>query len=230
MQERVIWKEIEKGGEGMSKFKAHIRYRTKDNKIVPGITTVLGLLNKPALINWSWNLGMQKIDYRTFRDDKADIGTLAHAMITDKLIGKDTDVADYSRNQIDQAENSCLSFWEWEKDHKIEEVFFVERPLVSETYNFGGTLDIYAQVNGKKEIIDLKTGKGIYDEHCYQVATLRVLLQEHNFVVDGTRIVNIPRSEDEGFLEKVITEEENETGWKIFHHLLQVYYIKKGGE
>lgn len=212
----------------MSKTKAHIVYKTKNDVKVPGITTVIGLLNKPALVKWANNLGLQGIDSSKYVDDKAAIGTLAHAMITDKLIGKETDTSDYSKNQIDQAENSVLSFWEWEKDHKIEEVFFAERPLVSEAHKFGGTLDIYAQVNGQKEIIDIKTGKGIFDEHWYQVATLKILLEENGFKVDATRIVNIPRSEDEGFLEKVVTEKENTQGWNIFYHLLQIYYLKKG--
>lgn len=211
----------------MAKDKAHIRYRLKSGEIVPGVTTILGLLAKPALVPWANKLGLQGIDVKKYVDDKADIGILAHAMITDKLQGIETDLKDYSQNQIDKAENSVLSFWEWEKDHKIEEVFFCERPLVSEVHGFGGTLDIYAKVNGKREIIDLKTGSGIYAEHIYQVATLKRLLEEHNFPVDGTRIVNIPRAETEAFLEKTVSEKENETGWGIFHHLLQVYKLKK---
>ena len=209
------------------KSKAHIRYKTKDGAIVPGVTTVLNLLAKPALVPWANRMGLQGIDTSKYVDDKADIGTLAHAMITDKLIGKETDTTDYSKNQIDLAENSCLSFWEWEKDHKIESVEFVERPLVSEAYRFGGTLDIYAVVNGKREIIDLKTGSGIYDEHIYQVAVLKRLLEENGFTVAATRVVNIPRAETEAFGERVISETENRVGWEIFKNLLSVYYLKK---
>lgn len=211
----------------MSKTKAHIRYRLADKTIVPGITTVLNLLAKPALIPWANKLGLQGIDVVKFVDDKADIGTLAHAMITDKLQGLETDTKDYSENQISLAENSVLSFWEWEKDHHIEETFFCERPLVSEIHRYGGTLDIYAKVNGKSEIIDLKTGSGIYDEHIWQVATLKKLLEENNYPVDGTRIVNIPRAETEAFSERVVSEKENEVGWKIFQNLLNVYNLKK---
>jgi len=213
--------------EGRMKSKAHIRYKTKDGAIVPGVTTVLNLLAKPALVPWANRMGLQGIDTSKYVDDKADIGTLAHAMITDKLIGKETDTTDYSKNQIDLAENSCLSFWEWEKDHKIESVEFVERPLVSEAYRFGGTLDIYAVVNGKREIIDLKTGSGIYDEHIYQVVVLKRLLEENGFTVAATRVVNIPRAETEAFGERVISETENRVGWEIFKNLLSVYYLKK---
>jgi len=207
--------------------KAHIRYRLADKTIVPGVTTVLNLLSKPALVPWANKMGLQGIDTSKYVDDKADIGTLAHAIITDKLTGKETDTSDYSKNQIDLAENSCLSFWEWGKDHKIESVMFVERPLVSEAHRFGGTLDIYAVVNGRKEIIDLKTGSGIYNEHIYQVAVLKMLLEENGFPVDGTRVVNIPRAETEAFGERVISETENRVGWEIFKSLLAVYYLKK---
>ncbi len=211
----------------MAKTTAHIRYRLADKTIVPGVTTILNLRNKPALVKWSNNLGLQGIDVSSYVDDLAAIGTLAHAMITDKLSGKETDLSDYSKNQIDLAENSCLSFWEWEKDHHIEEIFFVERPLVSEKHRFGGTCDIYAKVNGKSEVLDLKTGKGIWPEHLWQVATLKALLAENGFSVDGTRIVNIPRAETEAFLEKTVSEKENQIGWEIFRNLLRIYYLEK---
>lgn len=209
------------------KTKAHIRYRLADRTIVPGVTTVLGLHAKPQLVPWANKLGLQGIDVAKYVDDKADIGTLGHAMVTDKLAGTQTDTGDYSQNQIDLAENCALSFWSWEKEHPIEEVYFVERPMVSETHRFGGTLDIYAKINGRREIIDLKTGSGIYPEHSWQVAALKRLLEENGHKVDGTRIINIPRAESESFQEKVVTEKENEVGWKIFLSLLSVYYLKK---
>ena len=209
------------------KTKAHIRYKLPDNTPVPGITTVLNLLNKPALVPWSNKLGLQGIDVNKYVDDKADIGTLAHAMITDRLIGVETSTDDYSANQISLAENAVLSFYEWEKEHAIQEVYFVERPLVSIEHGYGGTLDIYAKVNGREEIIDLKTGTGIYPEHIYQVATLKKLLEENGHKVSGVRVLNIPRTEDESFAEQIPSEKDMENGWLIFWHLLQIYRLKK---
>ncbi|MEN6321717.1 MAG: hypothetical protein ABFD82_23585 [Syntrophaceae bacterium] len=210
-----------------NKVKAHIRYRLADKTVVPGLTTVLGLLNKPALVPWANKLGLKGIDVSKFVDDKADIGTLGHAFVTDKLEGKETDTSDYSRNQIDAAMNCALSFWEWEKNHPIDEIYFCERPLVSETHRFGATLDIYGKFAGRKEIIDLKTGTGIYPEHVYQVSTLKKLLEEHGNEIEGVRVLNIPRTEDESFAEKVPSEKEMEAGWQIFQHLLAVYNLKK---
>ncbi len=211
----------------MAKVKAHIRYKLADKTIVPGITTVLGLHAKPALTKWANNLGLRGIDVNAYVDDLADIGTLGHAFVTDKLSGLETDVSDYSENQIDLAQNCALSFWEWEKNNPIEEVYFCERPLVSEAFRYGGTLDIFAKVNGKRTIIDMKTGKGIYDEAVWQVATLKKLLEENGHAVDETMIINIPRAESESFLTKKVTDKQNEIGWQIFSHLLAVYNLKK---
>ena len=70
----------------MSKTKAHTRYRLTDGTIVPGVTTVTGSQlgwNKQVLINWANRIGLTEIDSTKYKDDKADIGTLAHQMITD---------------------------------------------------------------------------------------------------------------------------------------------------
>ena len=42
--------------------RVHTVYKTKDGKRVPGVTTILGVINKPALVRWANNLGLQGID------------------------------------------------------------------------------------------------------------------------------------------------------------------------
>jgi len=212
----------------VGKTAAHQIYRLGSGEIVPGVTTALGVLSKPALVPWANKLGLQGIDVRKYVDDKADIGTLAHQMVEDHLLGMETNTTDYSKNQIDQAENSVLSYLEWEKNHPILKVLFVEKQLVSETHKFGGTEDIYCFSDGEKyELIDLKTGKGIWEEAVYQVAALKKLLEENGHEVDQARILNIPRSEDEAFMEKVLSPKELEIGWQIFLHCLGIYNAKK---
>jgi hypothetical protein len=213
----------------MARTKAHSRYYLKDGTLVPGVTTVLGILAKPALVPWANKLGLQGIDVAKYVDDKADIGTLGHLMVTDALKGVQTDLADFTPNQADLAQNCALSFWEWEKGHKIEGVYFVEQAMVSEAHKFGGTEDIYCRINGSRELIDLKTGRGIYDEHAYQCAALAMLLRENGHGVDTVRIINIPRTEDEKFTEKVLSQKDIETGWEIFQACLKIYNLKKEG-
>jgi len=214
------------------KTKAHTIYRSrvkfqKNGKGIrlPGVTTVTGQLAKPALIKWANKIGLEGIEVGKYVDDKADIGTLAHAMITDKLSDKDTDTSDYSKNQIDQAENAVLSYLEWDKKHEVESIM-VEEPLISDTMGFGGTADIYAKVDGVFELIDLKTGSGIYPEMFAQVSAYQQLLIENGHPVDRVRVLNIPRVEDENFQEVVVADLE--THWQIFKALLRVYQLQKG--
>src|SRR3990167_5432106 len=201
-------------------------YQLKNGQNVPGATTILDILAKPALIAWANRIGLQGIEVGKYVSDKADIGTLAHAFITDELQGVKTRTDDYTKNQISQAENSVLSWYEWKKGHQIEPIL-IETPLVSEKFQYGGTIDIYAKVDGIREIIDLKTGGGIFDEHLLQAAgAYRQLLEENDYPVERARILNIPRSEDESFVERIITVEFS-LHWEIFEACLKIYKLRR---
>jgi len=208
----------------MSKDKAHIRYRNKDNKIVVGTTTVLSVLNKAALVPWANKLGLAGIDVKAYVDDKAAIGTLTHYLIQCHLSGEQPDTSDYSRNQIEQAENCMLSYLEWERNNPVTPIL-LETPLVSEQYQFGGTIDIYCELSGKKVLIDLKTSKACYPEHKTQVVAYKTLLEENDYDVNGVHLLRIGRDETEGF--EFINVDNMELHWKLFEHCLEVYRIKK---
>jgi len=204
--------------------KAHVIYKLADGTRVCGVTTILSILAKPALIKWANNLGLQGIDSSKYTDSAARIGTLAHYMVQCYLSGDATDFSEYSNTEIDQAENALLSFFEWSKGHEIKPIF-LEKGLVSETYQFGGTIDCYAEIDGKLTLCDFKTGSGIYEEHYYQLCAYRQLLFEHGHEVKKAIILNIPRKETEDFAEKVFTDFNN--GWEIFHHCLALYNLKR---
>jgi len=204
--------------------KAHIQYKLADGTPVPGVTTVLGVLNKPYLVKWANNLGLQGIDSNKYTDAAAKIGTLAHYMVQCHLTGETPNFDDYSKSEIDQAENALISFFNWEKQHDIKPIFN-EKALVSLNYIFGGTVDCYAMIDGKLGLIDFKTGKAIYPEMIIQLAAYKQLLRENGYEVDNVRIIRIGRTEDEGFDEKTVTNLD--TQWELFTHLLEVYRLKK---
>jgi len=205
------------------KSKAHTIYKTQDGIRVPGVTTILGILNKPALVKWANNLGLQGIDSTKYRDEMADIGTLAHQMIVDYFNKVETDTTEYSENQIGLAENCLLSFWEWEKGHKIE-VIMAERQLVSEM-GFGGTIDCFCNLDGQPTLLDFKTGKAIYPEMFCQLAAYKQLLTEDNHPVDITRILRIGRDENEGFEEQSVGNIDKQ--FELFKHCLAIYNLQK---
>lgn len=206
------------------KTQAHTVYKTKDGIIVPSVTTVLNLLNKPQLIDWAWNLGIEGKDYKKVRDETASVGTLTHKMILNHFKNQKTDTSEYSKEIIEKAENSFLSFLEWEKGKKIETIF-VEKEGVSEQYGFGGTIDFYGKINGILTIADWKTGKGLYSEYVIQLSAYRWLLTENGFNADRVLLVRINREENEEFEEKEKVETYKE--FEIFKHLLEIYRLQK---
>lgn len=205
------------------KAKLHTIYKTKDGEKVPGVTTILGILNKPALIHWAWDLGTKGIDYRKYRDDKADIGTLAHSMVIAHLKKEQVDTSDYSANQINLAETCFLKYLEWEGQHKIEPIL-TEQPLISEKYKYGGTLDCYCNLDGILTLLDFKTGKAIYGEFFYQLGGYKELLIENKYKTKRYIILRLGRDETEGFEVKERLNLKIET--KIFLKLTETYYLQ----
>lgn len=204
--------------------KTHTRYYSKEGKLLPGVTTILGVLNKPALVPWANGLGLQGINVREYVDVLALIGTIGHEMICCHNRGVNFVSNGYPDELIDKAENCFLSYLAWEKQHKVEPML-CESQLVSELYGYGGTIDCYAKVDNVPTIVDYKTGKAIYPEHIYQVAAYRQLLEENGHFVADVRILQIGRDETEGFSEKVVVSTTRE--WMLFTHCLEIYKLQK---
>lgn len=204
--------------------KAHIVYKTPDGTRVPGATTITGLLNKPHLVKWANNLGLEGIDSSKYTDEAAAVGTLAHEMVQAHLQGFEVDTSMYSPIQVDLASNAVLSFLEWQSRHTIQPII-CETPMVSAKLRFGGTVDCYCLLDGVPTLLDFKTGKAIYDEYFVQVSAYKELLLEAGHPVERVQILRIGRDETEGFEERAITDTTKY--FNIFANLLDIYYIKK---
>lgn len=207
------------------KTSSFIIYRTSSGKAVPGVTTILSVLNKPALVGWANRLGLQGIDVSRYVDDKAAIGTLAHHLIVTYLEGIASDTSDYTQKQIDKAETCLIKFWDWEHSHTLK-TLMCERPFVSDTHQFGGTIDWYGELDGKAALIDFKTTSGVYPEMSYQLAAYRELLFENHLIPDQCHIIRVGRDDTEGFEDRVYYDML--TQWQIFEHCLAIYSLQKG--
>lgn len=210
--------------ESAKKAQKHIVYKKKDGTIVAGVTTILGELAKPALLVWANNIGLQGIIMSKYVDALANIGKLGHYLILCHLKNESPELSDYSKNEIDKAENCFLKYLEWEKGKVIEPIL-LETPVVTEQLSYGGTPDFYGKIDGVLTVMDFKTSNEIFDDMLYQVAAYTHLLEHQGYKVEQVKILQIGRDEVEGFGEKTLQD------WflyfDIFKLALEIYNLKK---
>lgn len=181
------------------KAKTHTVYKNSEGKRIPGTTTVIGVMEKPALYRWHNELGLKGIDSTRYVGELAEIGSLAHLIIEKYLKNEEMNYDDYSPNTVKTAENAVLKFFHWLESKKDFRVIGSEMVLISEKHQYGGTIDLYCFVDGKHTLIDLKTCKACYGEHYTQVSAYRSLLLENGHPVDDCRVLRIGRDDSEGF-------------------------------
>lgn len=201
-------------------------------KPVQGVTTILGkVVAKDGLVNWAANLAVQAmVDGATPEEAKkahikkkdagADVGSEVHTYIENYIkTGKGI-------NTTLEAEKAVQAFHEWltQRDVKFLES---EIPVYSKKYNYCGTCDFIAEIDGRRYIGDWKTadpkkewknnkytGKlRAYPEHFIQVAAYDQALTEMGHApFDGHMIVYVTK---EGKLHTFINKEtdKNKQAW-----------------
>lgn len=208
------------------KVQAHVRYYTEDGTQVPGVTTVLGVLAKPALVPWANRMGLQGIDTSKYVDEAAAVGTLAHALIAESLGGEKVAHGDFTADQLARAQHGVAAFEKWRAGHVLK-VELIEAQLVSEAHQYGGTIDLLALIDEVLELVDIKTSSGIWPEHAWQLSAYWKLLEEQGHEIKGARILRIGRTEGEGLEERILTGRQLVHGWEIFSHALAIWRLKK---
>ena len=213
------------------KVKAHIQYRLADGTVVPGSTTILGVLDKPGLVRWAWNLGREGIDANKQRDEAAAIGSLAHYRVACDMRGVEPDLKDYTPEQLRRS-HFALDTWQRWKAGKFLEPKLIEAPFVSEAHRYGGTVDWYGLVDGVPTLLDHKTSSGLYDEHKAQTASYVKLLRENGLPVKKAILIRLGRTEEDTQepienMSHVLSVREARICWEIFLHARELYELKK---
>jgi hypothetical protein len=197
-------------------------YRLKDNTIVPGVTTIIGQLDKPQLVDWAWKLGKEGKDWREQRDSAGDIGTQVHEAVLASLRGE-VDIK-FTGDFAHQALSCYEKFIDWWFDMAAPLIVTMESPFVSEKLSFGGQPDLlYLTNNSKFVLCDIKTSGGIYESHWLQLAGYAILLEENGYKVDEYQILWLPK--DNRFDDPIRTDLRKEK--RIFKHLLGIYYDRR---
>ena len=194
---------------------------TENNKIIFGVTSICGVLNKPAIVYWAVNMAINylndnlkpgmvideinktqllqeaKTAHRNRLSQAADIGTAVHNYLETYLkagINKKPLPPLPVNKDIRKGVEALLG---WAKENKVK-FLTSERKVYSKQYQYAGTLDAYALVNGKKAIIDFKTSRNFYDEMFLQVAAYcRAIEEEDDVKIDECWILRIPKDGSE---------------------------------
>lgn len=205
----------------------HTIYRLSNGSVVPSVTTILSNLNKPHLVKWANNLGLQGINSTDYVNEQARAGSLAHEMILGHLRGNPVNTDGYNKFEIDMAETAFLKFLEWESGHKLETIF-AETPFVSEKHAFGGTIDWFGLLDGVPTLLDFKTSRRVYLDHWLQVSAYLELLRENGHQVDKVGIIQIDRQDDNTInTYEHIKPASLEKEARVFYHLTSIYYLLK---
>jgi len=177
--------------KGLKFYPGSHRYKL-DGEWVPGVTTILGVLDKPAIPKWAAaqvaeyvadnpdaiehlrHMGrgpmvqaLKGIPWEK-RDQAAGRGTTLHDYAERLLRGEEIEVDDESVPVIE----SALAFM---ADWQIEPLL-IEAPVASRTDQWAGTLDLLAKYvrpdtgHAGTGVFDWKSGKGIYPEFAWQLA------------------------------------------------------------
>lgn len=169
---------------------------------IQGVTGVLGVINKPALVGWAAKMcgeyalanlkpgeSMDEVEIEDFVTEMkkahrkasskaATIGTVAHNYIEGAIKYK---LGIHDKPPVkpanEQALNAINAYADFAKHYEIE--YHASEPKIySKLHGYAGTLDIDATIGGKRCIVDLKTSNGIYPEAFLQTAAYQQARQE----------------------------------------------------
>lgn len=160
---------------------------TMDGEPVDGVTSLLKVIDKPALQNWAANAtityAIANWDELTKlppyekdkvlrgarfkdRDAAANQGTKVHNLAEHLVHGERVDVPDALAGHVE----SYVRFLnEWDPEPMLTETV-----VASRRHRYAGTLDLVAMVGGEVWLFDIKTSRsGIYPETALQLAAYR---------------------------------------------------------
>ena len=169
------------------------------------VTTILKVIDKPALMRWASketyyamvnDPGLDERDavnapYRKSKGSK-ERGLEVHDIVESyKVKGEDlSSVREPLRPYI-------KAFYQWLKDHSVK-ILQNEVSSKSERYGYKGTCDLLATLGDSEDVyvIDVKTGKYIYDEVELQLSAYKQSLNEQGQKADRLAVLLLETGKD----------------------------------
>lgn len=216
-----------------------------NGEIIPGSTSVLGILAKPALIFWSANMASDyfksqitpgvaldemQIDaiwqqakkaHTQKKNDSATLGSFVHKFIEQYIKGENPAIPTNT-----EIKGAVERFFSWVKEHDVK-FLSSEQAVFSKQYKYAGTADFMCKIDGKLWLGDVKTSSGIFDEYWAQTASyLEARTEEFNEGYEGVVIVRVGKTD--GDLEvKTKTRQELFPYFDLFLNCVGTYKALK---
>lgn len=226
-------------------FKKEKHQHFLGGKQLTGCTTILGVLAKPALIQWAANMAvgyMQEkileakpgeildnlaqwlVEAKTAhcrkKEKAGDFGTKTHAEIEKMINDAISENNGYIRG-ITAEDKAIINFFKWATENKVK-FLASEKNIYSEKLFIGGIVDFICEIDGKVWLGDIKTSKsGIYPENFAQVAGYDLMLKEMKEYDNSIGYLILNLKEDGEMNEKRSIDNEGNT--KLFINCLEIY-------
>lgn len=215
---------------------------TYNGQVIPGATTILGVLSKPALIFWASNMAsdyfksqivpgvaLDEVEIERIwqqarkahtqkKLDSATLGSMVHKYVEQYIKGENPPMP-----VNPEMKGACERFLQWVQDHQVK--FLVSEQMVfSKKHLYAGTTDFICKIDGRLWIGDLKTSQSVYSEYFAQTsAYLEARTEEFpTEKFDGAVIVRVGK-EDGDFEAVSKTREELAPHFELFLNCLAVY-------
>lgn len=200
------------------KYSNHAQYINEKCIEVPSVTTILKLLNKPSLCKWANYLGFKRENVDKVLEDSANKGIEVHFMLNAVLFRKQYLYIKQEGVSDDYLYTVLGNFFEWLSGHKLRP-FFGETPVTCD--KFGGTVDLYCELDGKMTVLDFKTSKNFYSSMFLQLAAYTYMLELKDFEVEQVCILLV---NDKMCKHRIIRREELDLYIDTFLQLSDLFY------
>jgi ATP-dependent exoDNAse (exonuclease V) beta subunit len=152
-------------------------YTTPDGKVLPSVTTILGRTKDQTHLNeWKERLGAKAAEFESQR--AANRGSAMHNLC-EKL------VLNQPYNLRDEMPVSVQLFSQLRPilQERVNNIRAVEAPLYSEYLGVAGRVDLVADYEGKRSIIDYKSSNNVkklewIEDYCLQTSMYAVMFEE----------------------------------------------------
>ena len=219
----------------------------------PSVTTITGMLDKPALLGWAANCAVDHITenlvvvrdptrnvheveavletarkaYVQKKDKAATAGTMVHDAIEAYVNGDSYDFL-LEHPDSDIAEKTARgfeAFLSWERKNHVKWLES-EVQVFCELEGYAGRFDAIAMVNDHRYLIDFKTSKGIWPEMPVQVCAYRQAYNEMypKNKVENLALLHLDKETAEPTFKPI--EKEIERMTMFFNSLVRAYYLQ----